>query len=60
MPIDRVVIDASPLITLFRVGLHPCQAQRFDRVEDALRQLQGAGLWLCDDLIAALAAESDR
>jgi predicted nucleic acid-binding protein len=29
-------------------------------VEDALRQLQGAGLWLCEDLIAALAAESDR
>jgi hypothetical protein len=29
-------------------------------VEDVLRQLQGAGLWLCEDLIVALAAESDR
>jgi predicted nucleic acid-binding protein len=29
-------------------------------VEDALRLLQGAGLWLCKDLIAALAAESHR
>ena len=28
--------------------------------EDALRLLQGAGLWLCEDLITALAAESDR
>lgn len=29
-------------------------------VEDALRQLQGSGLWLCEDLIVAPAAESDR
>ncbi|RKT43979.1 DUF3368 domain-containing protein [Thiocapsa rosea] len=29
-------------------------------VEDAFRQLQGAGLWLCEDLIVALVAESDR
>jgi predicted nucleic acid-binding protein len=160
MPIDRVVINASPLITLFRAGLHPLLPQLFsellvpeavwnevvsrtyddpatrglpqsawagktastvdpavavwnlgagetavlslslhspgytaivdDRaarrcarvldvrtigtagvivlarrkgliasVEDALRQLQGAGLWLSEDLIMALAAESD-
>lgn len=161
MPIDRVVINASPLITLFRAGLHPLLPKLFsellvpeavwnevvsrsyddpatrglpqsvwarktattvdpavavwspgagetsvlslslhrlsytaivdDRaarrcarvlgvrtmgtagivvlakrkgliasVEDALRQLQGAGLWLCEDLIVALAAESYR
>lgn len=161
MPIDRVVINASPLITLFRAGLHPLLPKLFsellvpeavwsevvsrtyddpatrglpqsvwarktattvdpavavwslgagetavlslslhspgytaivdDRaarrcarvlgvrtmgtagivvlakrkgliasVEDSLRQLQGAGLWLCEDLIVALAAESDR
>lgn len=29
-------------------------------VEDALRQLQGSGLWLCEELIVALAAESDH
>ncbi|MCF7997116.1 MAG: DUF3368 domain-containing protein [Chromatiaceae bacterium] len=29
MPIDRVVINASPLITLFRSGLHPVLPQLF-------------------------------
>ena len=29
MPIDRVVINASPLITLFRSGLHPLLPQLF-------------------------------
>lgn len=29
MPIDRVVINALPLITLFRSGLHPLLPQLF-------------------------------
>jgi predicted nucleic acid-binding protein len=32
MPIDRVVINASPLITLFRAGLHPLLPKLFSEL----------------------------
>jgi predicted nucleic acid-binding protein len=32
MPIDRVVVNASPLITLFRAGLHPLLPQLFEEL----------------------------
>jgi hypothetical protein len=35
MPIDRVVINASPLITLFRAGLHPLLPKPFFGVAGA-------------------------
>lgn len=32
MPIDRVVLNASPLITLFRAGLHPVLPKLFSEL----------------------------
>ena len=45
MPIERVVVNASPLIVLFKSG---------QSVGDRLQLLRDAGLWLSDEVVNLL------
>jgi predicted nucleic acid-binding protein len=64
MRIDAAVVNASPLISLFRSGQASLLPRLFDRivvpeavwqeVGDGLEKLRNAGLWLSDDLVRLL------
>ena len=57
MRIDKVVVNASPLITLFRggqAGLLPKQRGLIISVAEGLNRLRQAGLWLSDDVARLL------
>lgn len=46
MRIERVVINASPLITLFRAGLHPLQKAKHRELERYFPYLLLVGAWV--------------
>lgn len=56
MSIDAVVINASPLITLFRSGQAELLPQLFNR--EGLNKLRDAGLWLSEDIVRLIKSQA--
>ncbi|EXI79451.1 MAG: hypothetical protein AW10_02304 [Candidatus Accumulibacter appositus] len=58
MGIDAVVVNASPLITLFRSAQADLVPSLFASVAEGIKKLRHAGLWLSDDLVRMLKSQS--